>query len=192
MKRIIPVLIFVLIMPLLQSSEACVGRIIHLGIVETPNDVFFAELIAVLINERTGTTVNVKAYEDYKGMYEAVEEGKVNIVVENTAHALIMLGSSKPTGGINDYDISKDGFRDRFSLIWLKPMGTLPVDGVSSHYSAVITEDVLVRFPALPRVINKLQGISSDKSFLNAIESFRSGERKEKAARWLLKHMQLI
>ena len=46
------------------QSNACVGRILNIGIMDTLNENLLAELVSVLINERTGTTVNVKVFDD--------------------------------------------------------------------------------------------------------------------------------
>ena len=174
------------------QSYACVGRILNIGIVDTVNENLLAELISVLINERTGTTVNVKVFDSREEIYDAVKKEEIAIVVENTDHALKMLGLSKSGDMKSDYDVSKKEFRKKRNLIWLKPFGTMPDNKNLKYYSAVISEDVLINFPALPRVINKLKDVTLDKGFDKVIKFVRSGKKTRRAARDYLKKKKLI
>lgn len=174
------------------QSYACVGRILTIGIVDTVNENLLAELISVLINERTGTTVNVKVFDSRKEIYDAVKKEEVGIVVENTDNALDMLGLSKSGDMKQDYDVSKKEFRERRNLVWLKPFGLMPENKNQKYYSAVISEDVLINFPALPRVINKLKNVTADKGFNKVIKSVRSGKKTRRVARDYLKKKKLI
>ena len=76
----------------------------------------------------------------------------------------------------------------------LKPFGFMKEAGGNErrYYSAVVTEDVLINFPALPRVINKLRGISDDRRFEKVIDSARSGGKMKRVARNFLKKKKLI
>ena len=153
---------------------------------------FLAELISVIINERTGTTVNVKVFDSREEIYAAVKKEEIGIVVENTDSALDMLGLSKSGDMKQDYDVSKKEFRERRNLVWLKPFGSMQENKNRKYYSAVISEDVLINFPALPRVINKLKNITADKGFNKVIKSVRSGKKTRRAARDYLKKKKLI
>jgi len=174
------------------QSYACVGRILNIGIVDTLNENLLAELISVLINERTGTTVSVKVFNSREEIYSAVKQEDIGIVIENTDNALEMLDISKSGDIKKDYDVSKREFRERRNLIWLKPFGPMPDNKNLKYYSAVISEDVLINFPALPRVINKLKNVTEDKGFNKVIKSVRSGKKTRRAARDFLKKKKLI
>ena len=93
---------------------------------------------------------------------------------------------------LKDYDAAKKEFRDTLNLTMLKPFGFIPAEEGIYYYSAVVTEDVLVNFPALPRVINKLRDISNDRHFDKVIESARSGKKVKRVARDFLKKKKLI
>ena len=176
------------------QGNACVGRILNIGIVDSVNEHILAELISVLIDERTGTTVNVMIFNDPEEIYEAVKNDEIGVVIENTDHALTMLNMQGSGDMKKDYDIYKKEFRERLNLVWLKPLGYLPEEkGEGLHYySALITEDVLINFPALPRVINKLKGISDDKDFGKLVESVKGNSGIRKAVRDYLKRKKLI
>ncbi len=174
------------------QTYACVGRILNIGVVDTLNEELLAELISVLINERTGTTVNVRVFENSEEIYLAVKKEEIAIVVENTEHALGMLNISKSGDTEADYDVSKKEFRERLNLIWLKPFGSMSDMNINKQYTAVITEDVLINFPALPRVINKLNNIADDRRFGKVIKSVKSGKKTRRVVRDFLKKKKLI
>lgn len=176
------------------QSEACVGRILNIGIVKSMNENLLAELVSTLINERTGTTVNIKVFDSPDLIYDAVKKDKIGIVIENTEHAMRMLDLRKSDDGKKDYDISKKEFRERLKLIWLKPFGFLPRENGKGevYYSAVITEDVLINFPALPRVINKLKDVTGDRHFAKVLKAAGSGKKVKRIARDYLKKKKLI
>ncbi len=194
MKKISIIMMVLLSLAFSVQAYACVGRILNIGIVDNGNETLLAELVSELINERTGTTVNVIAFDTSVEIYEALKKEDVNIVIENTEHALGMMNMQNSGDIVKDYDMSKKEFRDKMNLIWLKPFGELDDEGGKSqrYYSAVITEDVLINFPALPRVINKLKNISEDKRFDKVIKSVRSGKKVKRVARDFLRKKKLI
>ena len=192
MKRLTILILAVFILLSSVQSYACVGRILSIGIVDTINEKLLAELISVLINERTGTTVNVKIFESSEEIYLAVKKEEIGIVIENTDNALGMLNISKSGSTEGDYKVSKKEFRERKNLVMLKPFGSMPDDRNQKYYSAVISEDVLINFPALPRVINKLKNILNDKRIGKVIKSARSGKKTRRVARDFLKKKKLI
>jgi len=195
MMRKLIIILFVAIFSFFSfQSNACVGRILSIGIVDSVNENLLAELISVFIDERTGTTVNVMIFENYEEIYEAVKKEEIGVVIENTDHALTMLNFQGSGDRKKDYNISKKEFRERLNLVWLKPLGYLPEEKGEGllYYSVVITEDVLINFPALPRLINKLKGISDDKDFGKVVESVKADRDIRKAVRSLLKRKKLI
>ncbi len=187
-------LLFLTMIILLSSvqSYACVGRILTIGVVDSINENLLAELVSVLINERTGTTVNVKVFENREEIYLAVKKEEVGIVVENTGNALEMLSIPNSGNTETDYDVAKEKFRETLNLIWLKPFGTMPDKNSHKYYTAVITEDVLINFPALPRVINKLKNIADDRRIKKVIQSVKSGKKTRRVVRDFLKKKKLI
>ncbi len=194
MKHKFIYLLISLLLLLSIRSEACVGRILSIGIVDSVNENLLAELISVLINERTGTTVNIKVFDDFGDIYDAVKKEEIGIVIENTDHAMSMLNMPKNEDEKKDYDISKAAFKEKLSLTMLKPFGFIAGkkgEG-ENYYSAVVTEDVLINFPALPRVINKLKNITADKRFNKVLTSVRTGKKGKRAARDFLKKKKLI
>lgn len=177
-----------------HQANACVGKILYIGTLNSIHEQVLSEMLSILINERTGTTVNIKYYKDSKELYNAVKKNEVGILIENTDRAMEILGRQKEENMEKAYNISKEEFKKNLNLVWLKPFSPLPINEMKNlyYYSPLITIDVLGNFPALPRVINKLSGIISDENFLKMVESVKSGEKPKKVARDFLKAKKLI
>ena len=99
MKKSMYSLLVVALLLIAHVSMACVGKTIHLGISNT-NEKLIAEMASLMISERTGSSVKIDVYKDSKALYEAVKQGKVNILMENTDRALEVLGKSKSAGAL--------------------------------------------------------------------------------------------
>lgn len=194
MKKIIFTVTFLFLLASHHQVDACVGRTLFIGVLNAPPEQMLSEMLSVLINERTGTTVNIKYYDSPKELYDAVKKNEVGILIENTDRAMEIVGKQNKESGKDAYSALKEEYRNRLSLVWLEPFGFLSVDKGKTqyYYGPVITEDVLVNFPALPRLINKLSGVINDKAFSKMIRSIESGEKPQKIAREFLKAKKLI
>lgn len=165
-------------------SVACVGKTIHLGITGA-NEKLVAEMASLMISERTGSSVKVEVYKDSKSLYEAVKQGKVNIIIENTDHALEVLGKTKSAGSMG-MDSIKSEYRKSFNLTWLNPFGVAP------QYAPVLTADTLANYPALPKLLNKLAGVLSNDTYSKLLKSVESDDKTRKIAKDFLKGKKLI
>ncbi len=175
------------------EADACVGKTITIAVSDSLSEKILAQLVAVLLNERTGTQVEVKTYANTKNIFDAVTKGEAGILIGNTRRALSTLGERKTLDSKETYSVSKAGYRKRFSLIWLESLG--PVDnGVNQRhqYGPVITVDIMRDFPALPRVINKLAGVLEGGVLSEMIEDARSGKTPKSIARDYLLLKRLI
>lgn len=194
MKKTIFFLSLLILLASSRQIEACVGRKLFIGALNSASEHILSEMLSVLINERTGTTVIVKYYDSSSELYDAVKRNEIGIFVENTDRAKDIVGKEIQVSGEDAYDILKEEFRRRLNLVWLEPFSltTADKDSHKSYYGPVITEDVLVNFPALPRLINKLSGVIDERNFSKMIKSYKSGEKPEKIARDFLKAKKLI
>ena len=183
-----------LILAFSHQSDACVGKTLYIGALNSTYEQLFSEMLSVVISERTGTTVDIKYYKDSRELYNAVKKNEVGILIENTDRAMEILGRQREQNPEAAYNISKEEFRKNLNLVWLKPFVPLTREGGKTqyYYSPVITVDVLSNFPALPRVINKLSGIMNEETFLKMVKSVKSGEKPKKVARDFLKVRKII
>jgi osmoprotectant transport system substrate-binding protein len=196
MNKIITVLILVIVAYLMVShqTDACVGKTLIIGIRNTPEEQLLAEILSVLINERTGTTINIKVYQDAHEVYQAVKKGEISILIENTDRALEVLNRPVEKNPKKAFDISKEGFQNNFSLVWLQPLGLFqhPGEKNPSYCGFVITTDTLNNFPALPRVLNKLSGTLNDETYVKLMKLLDTGVKTRTVARDFLKSRKLI
>lgn len=167
-----------------HMSLACVGKTIHLGI-SSANERLMAEMASLMISERTGSSVKIDVYKDSREMYEAVKEGKVNIIMENTDRALQMLGRAKGAGSPGA-DAIKSEYRKKYNLTWLNSFGAAP------QYAPLLTADTLSNYPALPKLLNKLTGVLSNDTYSKLLKSVESDDKTKKIAKDFLKVKKLI
>ena len=184
MKKIMCFVMAVAFLMSAHASLACVGKTIHLGI-SSADEKLMAEMASLMITERTGSSVKIDVYKDSKALYEAVKQGKVNIIMENTDRALEVLGKTKHSGSIG-VDSIKSEYRKSFNLTWLTPFGASP------QYAPVLTADTLTNYPALPKLLNKLAGALSNDTYAKLLKSVESDDKTKKTAKDFLKGKKLI
>ncbi len=191
MKKAFLVLAAVLF--LFQRADACVGKTLNIGALNSPEGQVLAEMLSTLINERTGTTANVKLYKSTQELYEAVRAKQLDILIENTAMAMHVLNKPFEGDARKAYEVVKAGYEKEKGLVWLKPFGFVNGNGGHPSYTAaVLRDEVLNNFPALPRVIGKLGGAINDEANSRMIKSVEAGEKPHKVARDFLKSRKLI
>ncbi len=191
MKRFGLLTVFLLFF--LSDADACVGRTLNIGAVNSPEGQLMAELFSTLISERTGTTVNVRFYKGMQELYEGVRTKKVDILVENTSRAMRFLNKQVDSNLKRAYETVKSQYEREHGLIWLKHFSFLNGDGRDPSYTApVLRVDVVSNFPALPRVIGKLTGSIGDETYTRLVKSVESGEKPKRVAREFLKSKKLI
>jgi len=179
---------------LAPRADACVGKVLHIGVVDSSEGQVLAEMLASLINERTGSTVAIQVYADQQELYEAVKVKQVDISIENTARAMQVLHRPAESDVNKAYELVKTTYEKEKGLVWLKPFGFQHSNGASSpsYTAAVLRMEIINNFPALPRVIGKLGALLNDETYAKLIRSVESGEKPKKAARDFLKSKKLI
>jgi osmoprotectant transport system substrate-binding protein len=186
MKKGILLLSTLVVLTLCQGAQACVGKILYIGITNSPNELLFAEMISVLVTERTGTTVTIISYKDVRDMYRAVKAGELGVVIENSSRALKILEKPADGNAQSAYETAKKEYRKGLNLVWLEPFG------MSQYYAPVVSVETIGNLPALPKLINKLGGIVNDETCARLLRSLKSDEKPKKVARDFLKTRKLI
>ena len=157
--------IFCLVLP--SAVHTCVGRLLTIAISNSPDQVIMGQMLSILINERTGTSVEVIQSGDVNMCHEKVLSGKANIYINYIGMGWVGTGgSSKVDDPQKVYTLVSQLYNEKFGMIWLKPFGfsgPLTLDKKGKRESAtlaapVAAKDVLRKFPVLDRVINKLAG----------------------------------
>ncbi len=199
MKRIFPVFI-VLLLALLwtANSFACVGRTLYVGSLDSTEDKVLAQMLVLLINERTGTTVKIRYFDNNAAMYNALkendEEKRADIIVENTDDALAILKKSQPGDLDQTYKQVKELYESELGLIWLNPFGFKHGTGNEKQTvsAPLVRRDVLTNYPLLPRVLNKLAGAINDETFSSLTAKVRDGEKPQNVSKDFLRAKKFI
>lgn len=183
-KIVQAVVVFCAVLMTGVCSDACVGKTIFIGIPDGSDAMVAAEMAAQLITERTGSSVKIERYKNSRELYAAVQGGKVHVIMENTPHALEVLG--RKNGANLGYDFIKSEYRKTFNMTWLAPFGT------SVQYAAVLTSETLANYPALPKLLNKLAGALGNDTYRKLSQGVGTSEKARQVARDFLKSKKLI
>jgi glycine betaine/choline ABC-type transport system substrate-binding protein len=185
MKKRFSLLVVVLLLSMVQISSACVGRTLHIGVPNSTNDKLLAEIVSLLISERTGSAVAIQVYKESKDIYSAAKKGDVNIILENTSRAMEIIGKPKESYSKAMLETIKSGYKKNFNMIWLEPFS-------AQNYAPVLTSDTLANYPALPKLLNKLAGVLNSENYARLVKSSGPDDRLKKIARDFLKSKKLI
>lgn len=192
MKKFVSVLVMLIIFA--AGADACVLKTLHLGVLNSTEGQVLSEVLAALINERTGTNVTIQFYENSQELYDAMEIKQLDIIVEDTDKAMQLLNKPADADLKAGYDTVKLTYANEKGLIWLKPFGFLHgSEGKGQSYTApVIRFEVLNNFPGLPRVLDKLAGTINDETYTRLLKAVESGGKPKKVAKDFLKSKKLI
>lgn len=200
-RRSLPVLLLLLITITIASSVAdsyaCVGRKLVIGAVEADRPGMVSRILSILIHERTGTTVEVKFFTNRTKLLAAVNKHKVNLYLDYVERAIDRLEIDvSSTDESERFKTVKRRFDEELNLIWLKPMGYSGItpDGQAlGPASVVVHKDTLKKFPALPRLLEKIgTKVVLDDGLLDYLVNKARSEKPAKVARNYLKEVKLI
>lgn len=181
-------------------AHTCVGRVLTIAVTNSPDQVIMGKMLSLLINERTGTTVELLKTEDLKSSQETVLNKKANIFVNYIGFGLQAAGNLEIIGDSQkSYTLVRQHYLDNLQMVWLKPFGYngpvfLEVQSgpeVTSMAAPVTTKEVLRKFPVLDRVINKLAGMVNNEILADLANKSKTQDVEE-IAREFLKSQKLI
>lgn len=187
-----------LILLFASSAYSCVGRILYIGILDTLEQNLIAEHLVLLINERTGTNVQIRYFENSEQIYEALkcveEEKRADIIIENTTNALKILNKTPGSDLNEDFFLVKKQYAEEFDLIWLYPFGFSngKRQQEKSLRAPVLRRDVMTNFPLLPRILKKLAGAIDESAFAQLMEEAEAEKKPKNIARDFLRTKKLI
>ena len=191
-------LLIVLIMTGLtvSSTQACVGKTLVVGALDDPQQQVLAEMLSVLIGERTGTTVKVVPVAGHAEAHEAMIRAELDMYVEYTGVGQVIILKEQPIADSDElYKAVKERYNQDLNLVWLKPFGfsdeRYAPEGTVADAAPVVRKDTLKKFPALARLINKLGG-SIDASTMKELETASADGNPRDVARKFLKEKRFI
>ncbi len=173
--------------------QSCVGRILILALSDSPDQRIVGTLMATLITERTGTSVEIITPGDDATIHKAVVDGKAQMYL-----SYLNAGKARTPdlGEVTDenelYVKVRQNYLDKFDFVMLKPFGYKgPTKADSSICFAVTTKETLKGFPVLDRVINKLGGKVSTE-VINELREKATHEDLKKVVKDYLKEHKMI
>ncbi|HAD05093.1 MAG: hypothetical protein A2091_12560 [Desulfuromonadales bacterium GWD2_61_12] len=187
---------FTLVLVPAAPVRACVGKTLLIGSAGSPQQEILAQMLAILISERTGTTTKVVNLANPAAAHEALLKADLDIQVEYTgvAQAQVLKGAAIADGEAL-YQAVKTAYNQDLNLVWLAPFGfaemNLAPAGMVAQPAPVVRKDTLKKFPALARLINKLGG-TIDAATMQKLEGEAKGKTAPEVARAFLKANKLI
>lgn len=179
------------------SANACVGKSLVIGSLNTPSLSTISEMMGILITERTGTTVVVKYFDSFGALAAAEKKGQVDVIVDYAGRCYVdVLGKGPDPNEKKIFSTVKEDYQRDMNLVWLEPFGFHDAGVVKGNTPAfaapVIRKDTLSKFPALPRVISKLAGRVNNSVMAKLISEGGTNGKTKKATRKFLKDNRLI
>lgn len=177
-------------------ARACVGKTLLIGNAGSPQQEILAQMLAILISERTGTTVKVVNFTSPAVAHEALLKADLDIQVEYTgvAQAEVLKAAAVSDREVL-YQAVKAAYNQDLNLVWLNPFGfdepRLAPAGMVAQPAPVVRKDTLKKFPALARLINKLGG-AIDAPTMARLEGEVKSRTAQEVARAFLKENKLI
>lgn len=180
-----------LIAILSPAAVSCVGKTLVIGAGGTVQQDVLAEILGLLISERTGTTVKVVKYGSNAEAHQALLKADLDMYVEYTGVGQVkILGGSALADAEALYRAVKEAYKQELNLVWLKPLGfdepRVAPEGATAQAAPVVRKDTLKKFPALARLINKLGG-AIDSEAMAGLEKAAVDSSPRDAARNFLK-----
>ena len=105
-------------------ARACVGRTILIGYHDAPDQVMVANILAVFIDERTGTTVKLSRFRTREEAFEAIRLDKVSLYTDYSTILLSKFAGERPSGD-DEKNIArlKEVLNRKYNVVWLEPFG---------------------------------------------------------------------
>jgi osmoprotectant transport system substrate-binding protein len=196
LKSLLTALLLIPLVLLAPPTDACVGKTLLVGALDTPQQQVLANMLAILIGERTGTTVKVVPAASHAAAHEALLKADLDMYVEYTGIGQVqILGGAPIADQAVLYKAVKERYNQELNLVWLEPFGfadpKLAPSGTVAEAAPVVRKDTLKKFPALARLINKLGG-AVDLAAMQKLEGAVKGDNAKDVARKFLKEARLI
>ena len=166
-----------------QSVGACVGKTLAVGAAGSVQQEILAQILSILISERTGTTVKVVKFDDLSSAHQALIKADLDMVIDYTGIGQVQVLKAPPIADPQAlYQAVKAGYNQTLNLVWLDPLGfdepQFASAGMAAQAAPVVRKDTLKKFPALARLINKLGGALT----LDAMKSLEAQAAKQDPA----------
>jgi glycine betaine/choline ABC-type transport system substrate-binding protein len=145
----------------------CTGKTVTIARTANLQQEILAQMLVILIDARTGTTVEEKIYPTAVEAHAAVLGHDADISIEYTGIIRVKtLGKEKIEDAAKLYAAVKEEYDKDLNLLTLPPLGfsnrTLAPKGDAGQGVFILRRDTWTKFPALDKLIAKLSGKIDD------------------------------
>jgi glycine betaine/choline ABC-type transport system substrate-binding protein len=176
-----------------SPSPACVGRTILVGYHDAPDQVMVANLLAVFIDERTGTTVKLSRFQTREEAFEAIRNDRVSLYTDYSSILLSKFAGERPSADEGkNFARLKEVLNRKYNVVWLEPFGydrffpEKAKNGEKPGQAGVmLCKDALSKFPALPKLLGKLRGVLDNETMASLLREASASDPKTVARRFL-------
>ncbi|MBE0500671.1 MAG: hypothetical protein IBX47_04440 [Desulfuromonadales bacterium] len=161
---------------------ACTGKTITIARTADLQQVILAQMLAVLIDARTGTTVEEKIYPTFEAAHAAIIGHDADIDIEYTGRIRAAILNKEMLSDADELfaAVKEEYAVSQKNLIILPRLGfnnqTLAPAGGAAEAVIVLRKDTAEKFPALDKLITKLAGIVDDAAMQELEKKAQSGE----------------
>lgn len=174
-------------------SEACVGRTLYVGYFDSPEQAMTANLLAVFIDERTGTTVKLSRFATREEAFEAVRKDRVSIYADYSSVILGKFFGEKPVADQEkNFARLKEVLGRDSNVLWLEPFGydryfsgKAKAGERPGQAGVMVCKDAISKFPALPKLLAKLRGVLDNATMASLLAEAEKSDAKTVARRFL-------
>ncbi len=176
-----------------SPARACVGRTILIGYHDAPDQVMVANILAVFIDERTGTTVKLSRFRTREEAFDAIRDDKVSLYTDYSSILLSEFGGERPVAD-DEKNIArlKEVLNRKYNVVWLDPFGYdryFPGKAKNGERpgqaGVMLCKDALSKFPALPKLLGKLRGVLDNETMASLLREASTSDPKAVARRFL-------
>lgn len=176
-----------------SPARACVGRTILIGYHDAPDQVMVANILAVFIDERTGTTVKLSRFRTREAAFEAIRQDKVSLYTDYSSILLSRFGGERPSGDDEkNFARLKEILNRKYNVVWLEPFGydryfpgKVKNGDRPGQAGVMLCKDALSKFPALPKLLGKLRGVLDNDTMASLLREASTSDPKTVARRFL-------
>jgi osmoprotectant transport system substrate-binding protein len=180
-------------LPFSSPAQACVGRTILIGYHDAPDQVMVANLLAVFIDERTGTTVTLRRFGTREEAFEAIRDDRVSLYTDYSSFLLSRFAGERPSGDDGrDAARLKEVLNRKYNVVWLEPFGyDRYFPGAAGkgerpgQAGMMLCRDALSKFPALPKLLGKLRGVLDNDTMASLLREAAASDPRTVARRFL-------
>ena len=176
-----------------SPARACVGRTILVGYYDAPEQVMVANLLAVFIDERTGTTVKLSRFRTREEAFDAIRHDKVSLYTDYSSILLSKFAGERPAGDDEkNFARLKEVLDRKYNVVWLAAFGYdryFPEKANNGERpgqaGVMLCKDTLSKFPALPKLLGKLRGVLDNETMASLLREASMSDPKTVARRFL-------